>query len=64
MVARAASGDAMAVDGPVEEGIRGLPGNGSPLPSAVQSSMESRVGLTSTPCAFTPTATLVTWHVR
>jgi hypothetical protein len=44
VVARAASGDAMTVDGPVEEGIRGLPGNGSPLPPAVQTSMASRVG--------------------
>ena len=44
VVARAPSGDAPAVDGPVEEGIRGLSGNGSPLPSAVRSSMESSVG--------------------
>ena len=44
VVARSASGEAPAVDGPVEEGIRGLPGNGSPLPSAVRSSMESQVG--------------------
>ncbi len=44
MVARAASGDAPVVDGAVEEGIRGLRGNGSPLPSGVRTSMESRVG--------------------
>ena len=44
VVARAASGDALAVDGPVEEGIRGLRGNGSALPSAVRTGMESRVG--------------------
>lgn len=44
VVARAASGDALSVDGAVEEEIRGLPGNGSPLPSAVRSSMESGVG--------------------
>jgi hypothetical protein len=44
VVARVASGDALSVDGAVEEEIRGLPGNGSPLPPAVQSSMESGVG--------------------
>jgi len=44
LVARAASGEAMTVDGPVEDGIRGLPGNGSPLPTEVRVGMESHVG--------------------
>jgi Domain of unknown function (DUF4157) len=44
MVARMASGDGLAVDGEVEEGIRRLPGGGTPLAPAVQTNMESRVG--------------------
>jgi hypothetical protein len=44
LMARAASGDALAVDGPVEDGIRSLPGGGSPLPPTVRNNMESNVG--------------------
>lgn len=44
VLTRMASGDVHAVDGEVEAGIRGLPGNGTPLPSALRTNMESRVG--------------------
>jgi hypothetical protein len=44
VVARTASGDVLAVDGETEEGIRRLPGGGTPLAPAVRTDMESRVG--------------------